>query len=389
MRVSDPVVSVFAVGSEVPLAGRVVDVISGSFGAGHDAAAAEIARRLEAVGVSTRRWDVVDLMPGASGRVLRAAYLRQLTTVPGSWGRLLSGLERHGRLAQAAAAMVGSAAPRIEQLARDGSSSGFVSTHPFASQALGQLRSGGRLDVPAVTYLTDMSVHRLWVHPGVDVHLALHELPAMAASRLGARDVRVVRAAVPPRSLRRAAGTCDEKTIRSSLGLPERAHLALLTGGAYGIGELSRAAREVTATGVAVPVVLCGRNQSLRRRLLRAGVLALGWVDDVAALLSVIDVVIQNAGGFTSLESLASGVPVITYLCIPGHGEANAAALDAAGLVPWVRCAGDLRAALLRAISLEPRTTATRSTLAPDVGAAIHELLVPAADETELDLVPA
>jgi UDP-N-acetylglucosamine:LPS N-acetylglucosamine transferase len=52
--------------------------------------------------------------------------------------------------------------------------------------------------------------------------------------------------------------------------------------------------------------------------------------------------VVQNAGGFTSLEALASGVPVITDRPIPGHGEANSANLEKAGLVPWARTADEL-----------------------------------------------
>ena len=46
----------------------LVDIVSGSFGAGHDAAAREIARLLQARGYATRTSDVVDLMPGRLGR---------------------------------------------------------------------------------------------------------------------------------------------------------------------------------------------------------------------------------------------------------------------------------------------------------------------------------
>jgi len=58
------------------------------------------------------------------------------------------------------------------------------------------------------------------------------------------------------------------------------------------------------------------------------------------------DVVVQNAGGLSSLEALATGLPVITYRCLAGHGRTNAAALDDAGLVPWIRDRDGLVAAL-------------------------------------------
>jgi processive 1,2-diacylglycerol beta-glucosyltransferase len=64
--------------------------------------------------------------------------------------------------------------------------------------------------------------------------------------------------------------------------------------------------------------------------------------------------VVQNAGGFTSLEALASGTPVITYRPIPGHGTSNADNLDRAGMVPWARTPDALRI-LLQASAGQPR----------------------------------
>ena len=63
----------------------------------------------------------------------------------------------------------------------------------------------------------------------------------------------------------------------------------------------------------------------------------MGWVDDMPELIRASDLVVQNAGGLTAAEALASDVPVLTYRCLPGHGRTNAAALDAEGLVPWIR----------------------------------------------------
>ncbi|MFI6254099.1 UDP-N-acetylglucosamine--N-acetylglucosamine transferase, partial [Streptomyces sp. NPDC051016] len=54
----------------------------------------------------------------------------------------------------------------------------------------------------------------------------------------------------------------------------------------------------------------------------------------------------QNAGGLTSLEAFAAGLPVASYRCIPGHGQTNAAALDEAGLAAWIRDPADLGPAL-------------------------------------------
>jgi UDP-N-acetylglucosamine:LPS N-acetylglucosamine transferase len=98
--------------------------------------------------------------------------------------------------------------------------------------------------------------------------------------------------------------------------------------------------------------VVCGRNDPLRKRLSRdRRIITLGWVDDMATLIRACNLVVQNAGGLTSLESLTSGVPVLTYRCLPGHGETNAAALEQAGWADWVRRPQDLGTALTRAFA--------------------------------------
>jgi processive 1,2-diacylglycerol beta-glucosyltransferase len=69
-------------------------------------------------------------------------------------------------------------------------------------------------------------------------------------------------------------------------------------------------------------------------------------VDDMAGLIRACDLVVQNAGGLTAAEALVSAVPALSYRCLPGHGRTNAAALDADGLVPWIRSRDDLVRAL-------------------------------------------
>jgi UDP-N-acetylglucosamine:LPS N-acetylglucosamine transferase len=329
--------------------GEHITVISASVGAGHDGAAAELARRLRDRGFTVDRHDFLDLVPAALGRRLRDTYALQLRVAPGSWGRLLGALERHRPLAAAAAGLTRPACRRIRR-ALSPDTAAVVSTYPLASQALGGLRRRGLLEVPVVTYLTDMSVHPLWVAEGVDAHLALHPVAAAQAQRYGAAGVQVAGPAVTP-AFRAAGSALEQATARLRFGLPGDRPLALVVAGSWGVGEIEQTTRDIAATGQAMPVVVCGHNTALRDVITRAGTgIALGWVDDMPALMRTCQVVVQNAGGLSSLEALAAGLPVISYRCLPGHGSTNAAALDRAGWARWVRrpdeLADGLRAAL-------------------------------------------
>ncbi|MER6983197.1 glycosyltransferase, partial [Streptomyces carpinensis] len=145
------------------------------------------------------------------------------------------------------------------------------------------------------------------------------------------------------------------------------APLALLVAGSWGVGPVRRAAAEIQQTGIAVPVVVCGRNHALAEQLRRDGIEhVFGWVDDMPGLMHACDVLVQNAGGLTSLEALAAGLPVASYRCIPGHGRTNAEALDEAGLAAWIRGPGDLGPVLTELLD-GPRGQAQRA-----AGIALH-----------------
>ncbi len=332
--------------------GQRVVLISGSIGAGHDGAACEIARRFELAGYDVSRHDFLDLLPGRVGGWLKSAYRFQLLGAPRTWGWVLAAFGRPGWLAtltRCLAALAGRRTLRVIGL----DAQAVVSTYPLASQVLGRLRRSGRLQTPVATFLTDMSVHPLWVSPGVDTHWALHAVAAADAENLGAGPVDVVGPAVSP-SFRSARSTQERRRARSVFGLPATPPLALVVAGSWGVGDVVHAARDIASTGLAIPVLLCGLNQRLRQQWeTEESGLALDWVSDMPTLLLAFDVVVQNAGGLTSLESRAAGLPVVTYRCLPGHGATNAAALDRAGWADWARSPDQLAALLSAALCLQ------------------------------------
>ncbi|MFC0549237.1 MGDG synthase family glycosyltransferase [Kutzneria chonburiensis] len=319
---------------------RVV-IVSAGVGAGHDGAARELARRLTERGHTVDIHDYLDMLPGSLGRRLGAAYLRQLLSVPRSWDVLLGLLQRSRLFARLICLLFAVTSRPLRRVVAGADL--VVSTHPLPSQTLSGMRRKGRVTVPVVTYLTDLSVHRLWVARHVDLHIALHEVAAEQARRLGAKRVIVTGPAVGP-AFRPAADDAERQAAREKFGLPSEGRLALVAAGSWGVGDIADTAREIAETGMATPVVLCGQNETLRRDLAHG--IALGWIDDMPTLMRACDIVVQNAGGLSSLEALATGLPVITYRCLAGHGRTNAAALDEAGLVPWIRDERDLAEAL-------------------------------------------
>lgn len=333
-------------------------VVTGSYGAGHDAAAREISLRLRAAGVDTATVDVVDMFPAGLGAAFRRLYFAQLDVAPGSWAWVLGLLGCRGGAGGVLAAQVrrgiGRLAARRLLDCVDDRTVAVISTHPFASQALGTLRATSRLHIPVTTYLTDASVHALWVHPGVDQHLAIHQQAAAQARALGAANTVLIEPMTPSVHV-----YDDPATIRRRLGIPVDRPIALVVGGSEGVGDLARTAYEVRDAGLAVPVVVCARNASLRTALeAESDMVVLGWLDGLTDVIAASDCVVQNSGGFTSLETLALGVPLISYRCLPGHGEENARALQSEGVAPWPQTPSALATAIADALDRPTETAA-------------------------------
>ncbi|MET8849820.1 glycosyltransferase [Amycolatopsis sp. NPDC004625] len=318
---------------------RIV-IVSARVGAGHDGAAHALADRL--TGHDVEVIDFLDLLPGSFGRRLCGFYHRQLEVVPRSWDWTLAAL---GTTWGAGLARRAATLARTRTTAALDGAGLAVSTYPLATQALGALRGGRDRTVPLAVYLTDPAVHRLCVHTAADLHLAQNHHAASEARAFGAPDVAVAAPLVGRRF--RPPTAAERGEARRAFGLPERGRLALVVAGSWGVGDVRETAADVAASGAAIPVVACGRNTALREQLAVTGHRhAFGWVEDMPRLLHAVDVVVQNAGGLTTSEALASGLPVVTYRCLPGHGRANAATLDRLGLVPWLHSGNALTAAL-------------------------------------------
>src|SRR5947199_3584456 len=246
---------------------RIV-IVSARVGAGHAGAATELARRFRGRDLQVDRYDFLDLLPGRLGRGLCGFYHRQLEVAPRSWDWFLAALGTRG---------VATAARRFATLASAGLREVLgpdvllaMSTYPLASHALAQLKARGELTAPLAVYLTDPAVHRLCVTPLADLTIAPNEFAARQARTLGAGRTTVMRPLVAPGF--RPPHSADERAcLRRIFHLPAEARLALVLSGSWGVGQVEAIATDIAASGQALPVVVCGRNEGLRERLERAG----------------------------------------------------------------------------------------------------------------------
>ncbi len=320
-------------------------VVSARMGAGHHGAANEIISRMEQRGWETRLVDFLDASPFA-GRFLERTYHFQIESAPWSYDLIYWLWSRVKFLAPVATFFLGILfEKRLKRWAKEFDSDLVITTYPFASVVLGRARSRRlrTLKIPVVTYLTDFAVHPLWVHKGVDAHLCVADVSSEQVETLLGKKADVIGPVVASNFQR----SNDPDPIRESLGLPSDKLIVLVVAGSWGVGSLEQTVEELSEIEDVHPVVVCGRNTDLAERLQRNGVGTIfGWTTRMPELMSASDVVIQNAGGLSAMEAFQSGVPVVSYRPIAGHGRYNIFHMERAGVTIWAKSKEELSNAI-------------------------------------------
>jgi UDP-N-acetylglucosamine:LPS N-acetylglucosamine transferase len=307
-------------------------IISASMGAGHDGAARELARRLREEGHEAEIRDFLKAPPWPVGTLLQRGYAMQIRHLAWTYELTYRFWCVLPRLCGPLSLFIASLTQRrMRRWADDFGADIVVSTYPLASQGLGVMRQRGTLKAPAVTFLTDFAVHPVWVHPAIDLHIAVHPGPASAAARQSGGPVVAPGPLVSPRFRQ----PVDREAVRAGLGLAPDDKAVFIVAGSWGVGAIADTFELLRSSGRYVPIVACGRDQRLRRRLLAKGGderRILGWTDQMPAIMAAADAVVENAGGLTSMEAVTAAVPVISYLPIAGHGKANTRYMEECGV---------------------------------------------------------
>jgi processive 1,2-diacylglycerol beta-glucosyltransferase len=220
-----------------------------------------------------------------------------------------------------------------------------------------QLAAGRAGLPPFALAITDFTLHRFWVQPGVRRYfVATDELAEELRGRV--RGARIETTGIPI-----APGFAEvpgREEARAALGLDLRRPVALVMGGGLGLGveEAARAALAATDNAVQVAAV-CARNEGARERLAALGLpegrlRVMGYERGIERWISAADVVATKPGGLTTSETLALGRPLVLTRPIPGAEEGNTRALVAAGAALAGQDPASLRGAFGRLFGGEP-----------------------------------
>ena len=219
-----------------------------------------------------------------------------------------------------------------------------VCTHFTPAAVLSWLADRKELSIiPAIT-VTDFDCHAMWlVHNFQKYFVALPETKAYLA-RLGVEESKIHVTGIPVDPV---FETPKEKlSARRRLGLAEDRFTILVSAGGFGVGPVERLIQELFRIGQPVQIAaIAGRSQELKAKLdsmrgAASGVAAhlhpVGFTMQMDDYMAAADILVGKAGGLTSSEALARGLPLCIVNPIPGQEERNSDHLLEAGAA--VRC---------------------------------------------------
>ncbi|MGD0196695.1 MAG: glycosyltransferase [Solirubrobacteraceae bacterium] len=338
---------------------RRVLILSADVGEGHAAAARALREQLERCGepVEVTVLDGLAAMGGALRAFVEDGYRTQLRVAPRSYS-LYYWLLKHAPpvrgLTKLALTRLG--ARPLARVIAEHDPDVVVSTYPAITVALGYMRRRRMLEVPAMATITDMTGLFFWAQKGIDTHLVMYEASIRDVERIAGRgSAQMVRPLIAAEFLEPR----ERNAAREALGLPRSGHVAVVSGGGWGVGDLAGAVAELERIPDTTVVCVAGRNEDVREALSERfadspRVRVLGFTQQMPELLAAADVLVHSTGGVTCLEAMARGCPVVSYGLSVGHAKLNTKHMAAHDLLALANSPAELVEHVER-VQSEPR----------------------------------
>ncbi|HNQ90168.1 MAG TPA: glycosyltransferase [Verrucomicrobiota bacterium] len=346
--------------SGVALHTAIMNVLmaTATVGAGHTQAAAalEEAWRLYRPRDAVLRLDVLEFTPRLHRQAYAEGYAQLIKHAPAVWGMLFNSTDNPTRVRQRThlrRTLAGLPAERFVREVRRFQPQAVLATHFLPLEIMGRLEARARgAPTPFVAcVVTDFEAHALWMEPVVDLYCVAATETRVRLLARGAAPGDVVVTGIPVAP--KFAQPLDLRAVRKRHGLRDDLPTLLVLSGGFGVGPVREILDHLDKLDRTVQVVVvCGRNEALRRELAvcdrRHPTRVLGFVTDMHEWMAAADCIITKPGGLTSSEALALGRPLLVFSPIPGQEAANSDFLLEHGAAAKVNRVEDLPAKLER-----------------------------------------
>lgn len=322
-------------------------ILSAGYGEGHRQAATALAQafreRQDPV-----RVDVVDYMEMVHpiiNSLTQYGYKTTVKNAPNLYGLFYRQTNKIRPVSNTQRLVQQIGARKLLKYIRSAEPAAVINTFPLSAGAVAWLKERERTNVLTATVITDYTVHSQWVHDYTDHYFVGSYSVKESLVSKGVSPKRVEVTGIPIRQCFHQF--YDRRHLKQTFGLDNRL-TALVMGGWHGVFN-AQICEQLAERGSDVQILfVCGGDRQLFHRILPLQmkypdrVRVFGYVSNIPELMTVSDFVLTKAGGLTTTEALAMGLPMLLYRPIPGQEEQNARFLIDEGVACLARDQGEL-----------------------------------------------
>ena len=216
-----------------------------------------------------------------------------------------------------------------------------VCTHFMPAGIISHLIATQQLQARLSIVVTDFDFHAMWLSRSFHRYFVAIDETKAHLEMLGIPNERITVSGIPIAPVFQQPINRIEERLQ--LGLNPDQPVLLLSAGAFGLGPTEfMVERLLNLNSDAQTVVICGRNEELKQRILQltdsrsAKFKVLGYTDEMHKLMKTADIFIGKPGGITTSEAIACGLPMCVVSPIPGQEERNSDHLLEEGIA--VKC---------------------------------------------------
>jgi processive 1,2-diacylglycerol beta-glucosyltransferase len=203
---------------------------------------------------------------------------------------------------------------------------------------------GGKKIFPAIV-VTDFDVHAMWFTRSYSRYFVALPETKVYMQRLGIPEDKITISGIPIDPVFRIPK--DQTAARRALGLDPNLTTLLVSAGGFGTGPVELVLAQLQTMKIPAQVVaIAGKSEELKARLDKLAkktpadapvkLHPVGFTRQMDDYMAASDLLISKAGGLTTSEAMARGLPMCIVNPIPGQEERNSDHLLEAGVA--IRC---------------------------------------------------
>lgn len=309
-------------------------IFTASTGGGHKRAAAALEEKIKMLSpeTSVRVVDAMKAIGRLYDKTVCGGYHFMATKIPKVYGECYKITDRKNLMYKAVMKSNTMMARKLLETISDFAPDIVIICHPFVTTMISKLRTQGKIDVKAISVITDYDAHRTYIVPKIEAYvLAQPNMKKKLVEEYGVDESIIYPLGIP--IFDKFTIPFDKKEICEKEGLDPSVPTVLFMAGSFGVTSVlefyKKLAKKAENTQF---IVITGRNIKLFAGLeklidemgMQDRTKLLYFVNNVEDYMHASDIIVTKPGGLTVTESLACGLPMAIYSAFPGQERDNA-----------------------------------------------------------------